>query len=210
MTRSFGSLATHVCALALASLAAACGESSIARGGGLVDDAQLPPSIGTVGEFALTERSGRSVTAADLKGRVWIVDFFFSTCTGPCPALSRNMLRLQAELEDTDVQLVSITVDPATDDVPTLAAYADDLGADPRRWWFLTGDEDAIYAMIRERFLAAVERAPAAQAVAGQQVTHATRFFVVDREGHIRGYHDGRDPAGVAASAALARQLVAR
>ncbi len=189
----------------------ACGDGeAVARGGALVDAAELPPSIGTVGDFALTERSGRPVTAADLAGRVWVVDFFFSTCTGPCPALSRNMLRLQDELAGTGVQLVSVTVDPRVDDPATLAAYADDLGADPDRWWFLTGDEEATYALIRERFYAAVERAPEAQALPGQQVTHATRFYVVDRDGAIRGYHDGRTEDGVAATAALARRLDAR
>ncbi len=195
----------------IAALLAACGgESSAAKGGSLLGANELPASIGTVGEFALTERSGRAVTAADLEGRVWVVDFFFSTCTGPCPALSRNMLRLQDELEGTDVQLVSVTVDPGTDDPATLSAYADKLGADPERWWFLTGDEDAIYTMIRERFLAAVQRAPAVEAIPGQQVTHATRFFVVDRAGEIRGYEDGRTAEGVAATAALARDLDGR
>lgn len=163
--------------------------------------------LGHVGAFSLTERSGRTVTDRDLEGRVWVVDFFFTTCTGPCPVMAPNMRRLQDELEGTPVRLVSISVDPQIDTPEVLRTYANAYTADPERWWFLTGDAEATYRLIRESFLLAVERASPDQEVLGMQMSHSTRFVVVDQRGDVRGYYDGTTDEGRKAAGARARWL---
>lgn len=201
-------------AVALAALVAAgcekpdSGRANAGRGGVLLAADSAPPEFSSaVADFSLTERSGRTVGLADLRGRPWVANFFFSTCTGPCPRLIANMRRLQEELAGRDVRLVSITVDPATDTRERLTEYAADLGADPERWWFLTGDEAHIYELIQGSFRVAVQRALPGSAPPGAQVTHTTRFFVVDVQGNVRGAFDGQTDEGVAQTAALARSL---
>ena len=146
------------------------------------------------------------MTLADLRGHPFVMDFIFTTCAGPCPVMSAGLSELQDELADTGVRLVSVTVDPETDDVATLAAYAKRFDADPRRWLFLTGDEATIHGIMAALMLA-VQRAPDGQAELGFQVAHSTRLVVVDADGVARGYYSGEDPDGRAAAAARARFL---
>jgi len=185
----------------------ACGEATV-RGGRSATEAAAddPVSFGNLADFRLIEaRSGREVTRADLAGRTWIVDFIFTTCSGPCPKLTSNMRKLQDDLERTGVGLLSITVDPETDDPEKLDAYASSWTADPDRWWFLTGDEDQIHALMVKSFMLGVERVEGAPT--GEQVTHATRLVVVDRDGGLRGYYDGQNEAGRRSALARARAL---
>ena len=156
----------------------------------LAAPADSPAVFGSVADFALTASDGRAVTLADLGGTTWVCDFFFTTCTGPCPRMSAAMGELQAELAGSDARLVSITVDPARDTPEVLRGYADTHGADPARWWFLTGDEQAIYDLCRTSFALPVERADERDAVLGMQVAHATRLVTIDGAGRIRGYYD--------------------
>jgi cytochrome oxidase Cu insertion factor (SCO1/SenC/PrrC family) len=103
--------------------------------GGL-EEISLPP----LEEFELTERSGRPFRSRDMKGKVWVVSFFFSTCTGTCSRLNANIQYLNSLPEIQDVTWVSITVDPEKDTLPVLRQYADDHNADPQRWLFCRGD----------------------------------------------------------------------
>lgn len=159
-------------------------------------------------EFELLERSGAPVKLADLAGRPFVLDFIFTTCTGPCPAMSTNMRALQDELGASQARLVTITVDPSRDTPEVLASYAESFGADRERWLFLTGEEATI-----EKIAAAIalpmQRAPAGEAMLGMQVAHATRFVVVDGEGLVRGMYPGETNAGVAPAAARVRWLEA-
>ena len=127
----------------------------------------------------------------------------FTSCTGPCPAISSRMKGLQKALADTEVRLVSITVDPEHDSPERLASYAAGYGADPERWLFLTGPEEEVDALVRGGFLMAVDRADPVERPPGQRVTHDTRLVAVDRQGRIRGWYDGKSDAGF-------DQLVAR
>ena len=179
-------------------LSLACGDTAAGRPvtEAAADD---PIDFGSVGDFELVERGGRTVRLADLRGRTWIVDFIFTTSAGPCTKISEGMRELKAELEadgDSGIGLLSFSVDPLTDDVPTLANYGERWGADPDRWWFLTGEEADIHRLMRESFLLGVERDASGRAAPGQQVTHATRFVVVDPAGRLRGYYDGRSEEG--------------
>ncbi len=109
--------------------------------------------FGALPEFSLTERNGRQVTLADLRGKVWIANFIYTHCTDTCPLQSARMARLQADLAaEVDLRLVSITVDPEADTPEVLAEYATRFGADPDRWLFLTGGKKALYALALEGF----------------------------------------------------------
>ena len=114
--------------------------------------------IAIVPPFALTERSGKTITNHDLAGKIWVADFIYTTCPGPCPLITASMAKIQeAVAHDPQVQLVTFTVDPQTDTPAVLAKYADQFGADPNRWWFLTGPEKPLYDLIRNGFLQVVQ-----------------------------------------------------
>jgi cytochrome oxidase Cu insertion factor (SCO1/SenC/PrrC family) len=148
-----------------------------------------------VGEFQLTERSGRTVTHRDLAGKVWIASFIFTRCTGPCPQVTSTMRRLQselqAELESGQLRLVTFTVDPNRDDLRTLQDYAKARGAHPEYWLFLTGDETTIHTLLREQFKQVVERRTGSDVTEGTEFDHSPRLVVVDRTGVIRSTHAG-------------------
>lgn len=174
---------------------------------------------GSVPDFSLVERSGRTVTRADLLGNVSVVDFFYARCVDACPLQSAHLARLQADFAGTpDARLVSITVDPDHDSPGVLSAYAARFHADPHRWLFLTGPRDAIYRLAVDGFhLATVtsrqrktrpttwvglgpSRAWAHEERASLRMStlvHSSRFALVDRQGRIRGYFDGLDWADV-------------
>src|SRR6185295_576676 len=105
-------------------------------------------NIATYGQapvFSLTNQNGQPFGSADLANKIWIADFIFTSCPGPCPIISSRMSELQKPLEKTDVHLVSFTVDPDKDTPQVLRNYADRLSAKPDRWDFLTGKRSAIY-----------------------------------------------------------------
>ena len=143
------------------------------------------PVFSTVPDFTLTERSAREVQRDALAGKVWVADFIFTNCAGTCPLMTAKMRKLQDTLP-AEVQLVSFSVDPASDTPEVLREYAQRYGADPQRWLFLTGNRDALYKLSIEGFKLAVD------ATAGTElepITHSTRFALVDRQGRIRGYY---------------------
>ena len=154
--------------------------------------------LGDVPPFALTERSGRPLSNNDLFGKIWVADFIFTTCPGPCPLVSASMAKVQKATEhDPHVRLVTFTVDPQDDTPPVLAAYADHFGADPNRWFFLTGPEKPLYDLIENGFYQAVEDNRGHPLEEGQFiVTHSTRMVLVDENGVIRGFYDGINADG--------------
>jgi len=143
--------------------------------------------------FALTERSGKTITNRDLSGKIWVADFIYTTCPGPCPVITSGMARLQdAVAHDPQVQLVSFTVDPQTDTPAVLAKYADQFGADPNRWWFLTGPEKPLDDLIQNGFLQVVQDNSGQPLQEGQyKVTHSTYLALVDGDGNVRGFYSG-------------------
>ena len=168
--------------------AAAIFARSRLRGGGSPPETPSLAVLGDLPDFSLVERSGRSVARADLLGRVWIADFIFTRCGGPCPLLTMEMARLAKALP-SEVRFVSVSVDPAHDTPEILASYAETYGADRERWFFLTGEKSAVYSLVGDGFhVTAKEEAGADPASA---VTHSLRFALVDRRGRIRGYYQG-------------------
>lgn len=148
-----------------------------------------------VGEFSLTERSGKAITDKDLRGQVWIGSFIFTRCTGPCPAVTNTMGRLQSELKDEmkdgKLKLVTFTVDPTRDDLKSLKEYADSRQADANNWLFLTGDEKTIHKLLQEQFKQAVERKLDPDVKLGDEFAHSTKLVLVDKKGVIRAMYDG-------------------
>jgi protein SCO1/2 len=150
-------------------------------------------NFGSVPAFQLLNQEGQPIGSAHLAGKIWIADFIFTTCPGPCPMISSRMSEMQKPLAKTDVHFVSITVDPEKDTPAILREYASRLQAQPGRWDFLTGPKTAIYDLsIRGFKLAASENG-------GEQgePLHSTRMVLVDRRGQIRGYYDALAPDAV-------------
>jgi protein SCO1/2 len=114
--------------------------------------------FGTLPEFSLTERNRQPVTRADLIGKIWVANFIYTHCTDTCPLQTARLATLQADFaEKRGLVLISITVDPKRDTPAVLTQYAARFGADLGGWWFLTGNKETIYALIREGFRLSVE-----------------------------------------------------
>ena len=153
-----------------------------------------------IGEFALTERNGQTVTKADLLGRPWVVAFIFTRCAGPCPRVTGQMKLLQDYIQKSglDVRLVTISVDPKFDTPEVLTRYADSFKADPQMWYFLTGDRDEIYRLIRKDFRMPVGEQTTAGAASGYEVLHTTNILQLDEQGRVRGKYDSLDDVEMA------------
>lgn len=144
-----------------------------------------------VADFALTDRSGKTVTKADLQGHPWVVSFIFTNCAGPCFKVTSAMKRLQDEfLDTTDLRFVTLTVDPERDTPAKLTKYANDFQADPERWLFLTdlsGKKDKIYPLIWGSFLQRVEEAEGEMREPGFEFIHTNNILLVDEQGIVQG-----------------------
>ncbi len=150
-------------------------------------------AYGTVPGFQLTNQNGQPFGSAQLSGKIWIADFIYTTCPGPCPMISSRMSELQKPLQKTDVHLVSFSVDPDKDTPEVLRGYADKLQAEPGRWDFVTGAKSAIYKLSHDGFKLAVSDGSDAQGIP----VHSTRIVLVDRHGQIRGYYDATEPEAI-------------
>jgi protein SCO1/2 len=143
------------------------------------------PVYGTVPDFALISQTGSPFQASSLDGSVWVADFFFTNCQGPCPRMSSRFRRIEKTFADrNDLKLVSMTVDPKRDTVPVIADYARKFSAEPGRWWFLTGSMDQLNTLCRTVFLLGN--------VDGN-LDHSTRFVLMDRRRQIRGFYRSDD-----------------
>lgn len=145
--------------------------------------------FGVVPEFTLTAQNGQPFQSSALAGKIWVADFIYTTCPGPCPRMTSQMHDVQdAIVKMPDVKLVSFTVDPATDTAPVLAQYAKVHGASAAHWYFLTGPVDTLQKLDRDAFkLGNVDGT----------LQHSTRFVLVDRRGHIRGYYDTSESTAI-------------
>jgi len=139
------------------------------------------PVMGEIPPFQLVSETGQPFDSKTLDGHVWVADFIYTTCTGPCPMMSSQMRQLQnSTAEIPNVLLVSMTVDPAHDTPAVLAEYARHFKQDPSRWFFLTGDIGKLNDLGVHAFKL--------NSVDGS-LTHSTRFVLVDPERRIRGFY---------------------
>mgnify|MGYP003382344987 CR=1 FL=1 len=163
-----------------------------AQGSGTEFQATRPadlPKIHPVPAFKLTASDGTSFSPANLEGKVWIANFFFTSCKGPCPRMTEQLLRIYRGHRDrTDFAAVSITVDPETDTVQRLAEFARQMNADASIWKFLTGPKEQIVALSNEGFFLGADT----------NLQHSPVFVLIDRSGKIRGYYQSSDPEKMA------------
>ena len=158
------------------------------------------PVLTQLPDFRLVESHGQKLGLTDLRGKVWIADFIFTRCPGPCPRMSSRMAALQRDLRrEQGLRLVSISVDPEFDTGEVLAKYASQYQADAGRWFFLTGDKTAIHHLAKSGFL-----------VGGVDdvILHTTRFVLVDGLGRVRGYYSSNDEEELRKLANDARALL--
>ena len=139
--------------------------------------------------FTLTERSGQPFDSTSLRGKVWVADFFFTSCPGTCLMLSNRMKEIhRATAKGGDVRFISISTDPVADTPEVLRKYAASLGADAR-WSFLTGPRTAIFELSIGGFKLALADADGVDVK--EKFIHSTKLVLVDRRGWIRDYYDG-------------------
>jgi protein SCO1/2 len=145
----------------------------------------------TVGPFAFVDQAGDSVTQHDLEGKVTVVNYFFTRCTGICPRMNRNMDKIYEQFKgDPRFQILSNTVDPGNDSVPVLAKYAEQWGADPAVWKFLTGPRNELFNVAVHQYLLNV----ADSLGVNDQFVHTQFFALVDQDRRIRGFYDSLKP----------------
>lgn len=145
--------------------------------------------------FQLTERSGKVMGLADLKGKVWLADFIYTTCPGTCPMLSSHLTQLQDKLlKNPDTLLVSISINPEHDTPEVLKQYAERFHASPDRWLFFTGEKAKVRDLINNGFMMAA----ADSAEANKEIVHSTKLVLVDKAGNIRAFYDGLSGEGSA------------
>jgi cytochrome oxidase Cu insertion factor (SCO1/SenC/PrrC family) len=152
---------------------------------------------GAVPDFKLIDSTGKSMGLTDLSGKVWVVNFIYTTCTDTCPLQSLAMAKLQKDFTGKPVKMVSISVDPERDTPQVLAAYAAKYDADGRRWHFLTGQREQVIKLIRDGFHLSVAVLPTDSDTSGM-IPHSPRFVLVDGGGQIRGYYDSREMLAMA------------
>lgn len=147
------------------------------------------PDFGFVPPFSLTSQNGQAFDSKVLDGKIWAADFFFTSCNGPCPRMTSQMHQVQQEVwRMAEVRLVSFTVDPARDTPEQLTAYAKAHHASPERWYFLTGPQETLNHLGLDVFkLTRVDGT----------LQHSTRFVLVDRKSHIRGYYDTSEKGAI-------------
>jgi protein SCO1 len=147
------------------------------------------PVLGQIPPFQLIAQDGRPFDSRVLAGKVWVADFIYTTCPGPCPRMTSQMREVQDAVSRLpDIRLVSFTVDPANDTPPVLAAYGKLHGASPAIWYFLTGAVPTLQMLDRDAFKLGNLDAT---------MQHSTRFVLLDRQSRIRGYYETSDAAAI-------------
>jgi protein SCO1 len=151
----------------------------------------------TVAPFQFLNQEGKVVTEKDVDGKIYVVEYFFTTCKGICPKLNENMSKVYTAYRgQQDIMFVSHTVDPITDTPAQLKSYSLQFDADPAQWLFLTGDKHQLYDMaINSYLVAAVDDTTKKEIL--PDFIHTKYFVLVDKEKHIRGTYDGTDDAEV-------------
>ena len=143
----------------------------------------------TVADFELTNQNGEKITQANYKDKIYVADFFFTTCQTICPIMTDHMGKIQQEIRsDDDILLLSHTVMPEVDSVAQLKKYAREKGVDSKKWNLVTGDKKQIYELARKSYLAAKD-AP----YSPYDLIHTENFVLVDKKKRIRGFYDGTD-----------------
>lgn len=141
-----------------------------------------------IADFAFTNQNGKIISQKDYEGKIYIADFFFTTCPTICPKMTDNMVWLQNEIKNNEkVKLLSFSVTPDIDSVPVLKKYAEEKGVLDSKWNLLTGDKKDIYYLARKSFLVVKTGSPEEM----YDMVHTENFVLVDQKNRIRGFYDG-------------------
>lgn len=163
------------------------------------DRASRLPVYDTVPHFVLTDSSGKPFDSNALKGKVWVADFIYTHCPGPCPRMTSQMHEFEKKINgDADARLVSFSVDPDRDTPPVLQEFANRFGGPTEKWFFLTGRPEILHRLARNVFKV------------GDLIgvmDHSTKFILVDKQGRIRGYYSTFDAEGLTTLLEDARTL---
>lgn len=143
----------------------------------------------TIADFSLTNQNGETITQNTYKNKIYVADFFFTTCQTICPIMTGHMVEIQEKLKnDAEVMLLSHTVTPEIDSVAQLKKYALEKGVNDAKWNLVTGDKKEIYDLARKSYLAAKD-VPFSE----NDLVHTENFVLVDKKKRIRGFYDGTD-----------------
>lgn len=159
----------------------------------MVDTSLLRKGFGhKIGEFSFQNQEGKIITKNDVEGKVFVTEYFFTTCGTICPKMNQQMMRIQKAYQNNpDLKILSFTVDPDIDDVKQMKTYADGHGADPNQWYFLTGKKEDLYGLARKSFFLLKPAEAENLGDAGSDFIHTNNFVLVDQKLRIRGYYDG-------------------
>ncbi len=142
----------------------------------------------TIADFSLTNQNGETITQENYTNKIYIADFFFTTCPTICPIMTKNMANIQKQvLNDKDVLLLSHSVTPDIDSVAQLKKYAIEKGVLDSKWNLVTGDKKQIYELARKSYLAVLTDGDGGPF----DMIHTENFILVDKERRIRGFYDG-------------------
>lgn len=147
-----------------------------------------------IADFSLTNQNGETVTQENYKGKIYVADFFFTTCQTICPIMTDHMYQIQKEIiSDDEVMLLSHSVTPKIDSVAQLKKYAKEKGVIDRKWNLVTGDKKQIYELARKSYLAVKTDGNGDE----YDMIHTENFMLIDKNRQIRGFYDGTNPEDI-------------
>lgn len=159
----------------------------------MMDSDLVGKGIGhTIQKFSFTDQMNQAFGSKELEGKVYVVEYFFTTCGTICPMMNAQMQRVQQAFKgEKSFHIVSFTVDPDVDTVAQLKRYAESHLADDKQWHFLTGKKEDLYRLARRSFFVLKPAEAANQGDVGLDFIHTNNFVLIDRKKRIRGYYDG-------------------
>ena len=140
-----------------------------------------------ISNFSLTNQNGETVTEENYHNKIYVADFFFTTCPSICPIMTENMFYIQEKTINKDILLFSYSVTPEIDSVAQLKKYAIEKGVDDSKWNLLTGEKKDIYELARKSYLVAKNNGDGGK----YDMIHTENFVLIDKEKRIRGFYDG-------------------
>ncbi len=151
-----------------------------------------------IGAFTFLDQEGDTITKKDVEGKIYVTDYFFTTCPTICPKMTAQLERVQERYkDDPEILILSHTVHPENDTVEVMARYAKSHGAIPKKWYFLTGDKEELYKLARQSYFVLKPAEVGEPGDAGSDFIHTNNFVLIDQKGRIRGYYDGTNPLEV-------------
>ncbi|MFY7943391.1 MAG: SCO family protein [Crocinitomicaceae bacterium] len=152
----------------------------------------------TIGNFSFQNQDNKTITQKEIEGKVFVAEYFFTTCQSICPIMNDQMQRVQKEFNgNSKVKILSFTVDPDVDTVEQMKRYAQKQMAISGQWHFLTGKKEDLYSLARKSFFVLKPAEAQNQGDAGSDFIHTNNFVLVDQQKRIRGYYDGTSEKGV-------------